>query len=609
MAKNIDPKLKKIGEYLKLDAGSIFSIPEYQRPYSWRIYDCDKLWQDIIAFIDSDGNDPYFFGTIIINCLENDKVLSLIDGQQRTTTFLLLLKALLINLIKSVEETSKDSDSEALAEGLKAKRNVIMKILYKAEDEEIFAILKNFGKVADVVILENKSINELFKDEAGKIFIAPDFEIAEYSVHKIPRKQKDNKYTAHFRNFKFFYEKFQDMNPSQINTFAKVFLEKCEVIEIRSWNVDQAITMFNSLNSDGMPLSDADIISAKLYSQARDNRDEFETKWASLYNKVSQLEQSRIADIDAVLMQYMYIHRARGKEYISDKGSVDVTTPGLRRYYTEIKNKELLNNPIALCDELLKIADIWLNIKDFPIIKLALKFNDNIKLYLAGYLSRFEAEDITEDNVKKISICLVKLFAVLELVDIGYSSNKFKTFLFGENIKLVDATVDITEIERDFSEHISSTWKLDDVKKEILEYDKNILVFLNEYLFAQSRDLEFVLTEKYDIEHIMPASGKAIALIRADAGIEDDDEFALVVNKLGNKILLEESINRAIGNEWFRAKIQTSVNDKSGYKDSVYSIASDLVTTYTAIPKPYWMKNDIINVTDKIAQRIIKFLF
>ena len=78
MAKNIDPKLKKIGDYLKLEESSIFSIPEYQRAYSWGITQCDKLWQDITAFIDSDGSDPYFFGTIIVNCLENDKVLSLI---------------------------------------------------------------------------------------------------------------------------------------------------------------------------------------------------------------------------------------------------------------------------------------------------------------------------------------------------------------------------------------------------------------------------------------------------------------------------------------------------------------------------------------------------
>ena len=31
MAKNIEPKLKKIGDYLKLEEDTVFTIPEYQQ--------------------------------------------------------------------------------------------------------------------------------------------------------------------------------------------------------------------------------------------------------------------------------------------------------------------------------------------------------------------------------------------------------------------------------------------------------------------------------------------------------------------------------------------------------------------------------------------------
>jgi hypothetical protein len=72
----------------------------------------------------------------------------------------------------------------------------------------------------------------------------------------------------------------------------------------------------------------------------------------------------------------MYIHRAINKEYISinkeGNESVDVTTPGLRRYYTDLK-KELLNEPLLLCNNLTKIANIWNIIKDYPTVKLLLK--------------------------------------------------------------------------------------------------------------------------------------------------------------------------------------------------------------------------------------------
>ena len=121
--------------------------------------------------------------------------------------------------------------------------------------EKRFEILKNWNCVEGILILENLSINEQFKKEVKQIIESKDFQAAEKIVHKIPRKQKDNKYTNHFRNFKFFHNKLSDKSESQLNTFAKIFLEKCEVIEIRSWHINQAITMFNSLNSTGMPLS------------------------------------------------------------------------------------------------------------------------------------------------------------------------------------------------------------------------------------------------------------------------------------------------------------------------------------------------------------------
>ena len=66
----------------------------------------------------------------------------------------------------------------------------------------------------------------------------------------------------------------------------------------------------------------------------------------------------------AFLMQYMYIKRAQDKEYISEKGSVNMTTPGLRRYYTE-ENKKLLENPLKLTAQLLKLLRYGLKLKLF----------------------------------------------------------------------------------------------------------------------------------------------------------------------------------------------------------------------------------------------------
>lgn len=602
MAKNIEPTLKLISGYLRLEKSENFVIPEYQRGYSWDITQCDKLWQDIEAFISSNASDPYFFGTIIVDCSESNKF-SLIDGQQRTTTFLLLLKALLMRLNDVIQNIPNDDDSEALKAGLKANRNKIMAILYKAEDEDIPAMLKDNSNTQNILVLENKSINELHSEEVKKIIEAIDFATSEQNVYKIPRKQKDNKYTNHFRNFKYFYGKLIDKSDSKLNQFAKVFLEKCQVIEIRSWQIEQAITMFNSLNSSGLPLADADIISAQLYSKAGTDKKDFNELWESLNKLADELNTRKIVDIDAILQQFMYINRALNKEYVKDT-SVDVTTPGLRRYYTDIK-KELLNEPIVLCNNLAKITKTWDKIKDYPIVKLLLKCNENAKLYLSSYLYRFEIIDITEEIVTEICECLLRLFTILELVDAGYSSSKFKTFLFGENIKLVDTSNSIDTIINDFNEHIRLNWKEEDIKDAIIAYDKNLIVYLNEYLYTNRKTAKFDFTDNVNIEHIMPASGRNITTIREDAGISDKEEFNSIVNKLGNKILLEEDINKSIGNEWFKTKKQNSINSKSGYKDSRYSIAVAL----TNYPKDTWTRDDIEIATNKAVERIIKFIF
>ena len=607
MAKNIEPTLKLISKYLKLEKSENFVIPEYQRGYSWDITQCDKLWQDIDAFIASNASDPYFFGTIIVDCSETNKF-SLIDGQQRTTTFLLLLKALLIQLTEAIPNVPDDEESEALKAGLKANRNKVMAILYKAEDEDIPAMLKDSTKTQNILILENKSINELFPKEVKTIVEATDFKTSEQNVYKIPRKQKDNKYTNHFRNFKFFFEKLGEKSESQLNQFAKIFLEKCQVIEIRSWQIEQAITMFNSLNSTGMPLSDADIISAQLYSNAGDNKKTFNDQWESINQLANELSGRKIIDLDAVLQQFMYINRAINKEYISinkeGNESVDVTTPGLRRYYTDIR-KELLSEPLALCSNLTKITNIWNTIKDYPTVKLLLKCNENAKLFLSGYLYRYELTEITEENIQELCECLLRLFTVLELSDAGYSSSKFKTFLFSENIKFVDKAVSIETIKKDFNDHINNNWKQDTIADAIIEYEKNLLVFLNEYVYAKTKNSKFDFADNVNIEHIMPSSGRNLTTIQQDAKIATKEEFNGIVNKLGNKILLEEDINKSIGNEWFKTKKQNSINSKSGYKDSRYGIALAL----TSYPNDTWTKDDIDTTTLKAKERIVKFIF
>lgn len=569
--------------------------------------------KDINDFVESESKDRYFFGTIIINCQDNDTKYGLIDGQQRTTTFLLLLKALLVRINIAIERTASDEDSASLCRGLQERRRRIMGILYKAETEDI-SDKPDAAKDAEIcrrgIILENFSINEQYKTELSTILQATDYASAEARVIKIKYKQKDNRYTNFFRNFKFFYGKISELSDSQLNSIAKSITDNCEVIEIKSWQVEQAITMFNSLNSDGLPLYDSDIISAKLYAEAEKigKEKEFADLWKQLNNCINELESTRIADINSILMQYMYYIRTVNKETISETGAINVTTPGLRRYFTEV-NKMPITDPIGMCSDMVKLVKVWKKVSEYPQMKVLLKFNENTKLFLASYFFRFDEDNITEELVEPILECLLRLFSLLELVDVGYSSKYFKTFLFGAEVKLVSKSTTVDAITQDFNEHIRSNWDKETIWAALHDYDGNVLVYLNEFLFAKEKGLSFTLGTKYDIEHIMPYSGNNLQEIRKDAEIDSEEEFYGVVNKLGNKILLEEKINRAIGNEWFRTKVSTKLENKTGYIDSKYPIARALVSKYQSANKPYWKKDDIMSATDKASDRIVSFIF
>ena len=613
MAKNIDPQLSAIGKYLSIDEDTIFVIPEYQRAYSWTKENCDKLWQDILDYSEADSKDNYFFGTVIVNCQDNDTKLALIDGQQRTTTFYLLFKALLMRINEKILKMADDEDSIQLRRGLRGKRRSLMQILYKAKEDDIpdEPDEKMDAEIyRKVELIENLSINERYKDDFNRIIMSSSYEEAERNTTKIPYKQKDNKFTNFFRNFRFFYNEAGLLSDSQINSIADKIIGKCELIEIKSWKVDQAITMFNSLNSDGLPLYDSDIISAKLYASAESQglSNSFRKAWEELKDQVDELSGLGICDLDSILMQQMYYEKAAGGEIIGESGSPNVTMPGLRRYFTEI-NKNLLSHPVELCNDMNNIARIWKKTSEYPSVQVLSRFNESFRFFLSTYFHRFRAEDVTEKDVAPLADAMTRLFAILELVDAGYSSRNFKTFLFGELEKLADPTVPVSGIIMDFSDHIRKSWKPDDIMTCIADYSRNPLVFLNEYLVADEDSISFSLGTKYDIEHILPYSGINIQIIRTDAGITSDDEFYGTVNKLGNKILLEQKINRSIGNEWFRTKVSMRLKDKSGYKDSLYPMARHLVCKYNGAMKAYWTKQDIEEATSKIGARITDFIF
>lgn len=82
-----------------LRASNQFVIPIYQRPYRWEDAQCRKLWDDVLRAGRSKDGAAHFVGSVVyiqegLYNVSDQPALLVIDGQQRLTTFMLLIEAL-----------------------------------------------------------------------------------------------------------------------------------------------------------------------------------------------------------------------------------------------------------------------------------------------------------------------------------------------------------------------------------------------------------------------------------------------------------------------------------------------------------------------------------
>lgn len=85
----VKTEILNIGEFLQ---NKNLLIPQFQRPYKWTVRNVIQLLDDIQRF---KGETPYRIGTIVI--YKENETSNIVDGQQRTITFLLIVKSIFAN--------------------------------------------------------------------------------------------------------------------------------------------------------------------------------------------------------------------------------------------------------------------------------------------------------------------------------------------------------------------------------------------------------------------------------------------------------------------------------------------------------------------------------
>ncbi|PSM31477.1 DUF262 and DUF1524 domain-containing protein [Haliangium sp. UPWRP_2] len=212
----------KLLEFLKKSPQ--FVIPIYQRTYSWSERECRQLWEDIVRTGRSAEVSAHFVGSIVyvekgLYSVSSQSPLLVIDGQQRLTTVTLLIEALARSL----------GDAEPL-EGFSAKKLRNYYLLNPLEDGErrYKLVLSQTDKTTLIALLDQLPLPK------------------EYSI----------RLDANFKLFTALVAESKDELAALCKGLAKLV-----VVDI-SLNRDQdnAQLIFESLNSTGRELSQADLI-------------------------------------------------------------------------------------------------------------------------------------------------------------------------------------------------------------------------------------------------------------------------------------------------------------------------------------------------------------
>ena len=535
---------KSISKLLSEMQNRKFIIPDFQRPYKWNVEKCETLWNDIENFTVTDakqGSD-YFLGTIV-SYINDDKNQEIIDGQQRITSFFLLLRA----FFRKLEDMIDDEDVVGLKNQLAPCIWDINPISQKVSDKT---------KIHIESLVATEEDNETFH----KIL-----ESGQSSVKAI-----DN-YSVNYRFFKKQCDEYAETNPMQWKELCITILQKCIILPIECDTPETALTIFSTLNDRGLPLADSDIFKAQIYKnlETEAKRKEFTTTWKELTQICKQARTS----IDDNFRYYTHVLRA--------KSGIKTKEIGLRNFYGEDKYSRLKDE--SLIADIMALANFWryINVNVEPEEEVNYVISDEARKYLhclscypnefwkyptsVFFLKNQDSETFDADFCKMLQELIAFLFA--KFID-APSVNAIKDDIYSSCISVQNKN------ELQYRIALNEELLMQKIEEHASSRISRALLLLDAYLNPNQAEL---IPETFDIEHIFPKKWQENNYFGWDRENAD-----LYLDRFGNKVAFEKKLNISAGNGYFGVK-------KSKYSLSRIASVIDLSNYH----KNDWVKEDI----------------
>lgn len=528
-----------------------FIIPVYQRNYDWSISNCKKLFEDIIDA--NKKNRKHFTGTIVYirgshSSKFNEDII--IDGQQRITTILILLKALL-DKAESMDEFKLESE--------------IPEYLFNKDSEEEFKIKLKPVKSDSV------SFSLLMKNQHSEMS-------SESNITK---------------NYNYFVKAINSELTKGLSLNDILYgIKKLEVVEIILDVVkgDDPQTIFESINSTGLDLSIADLIRNYLLMNEKKQEKLYEDYWLPIEKLLGKNSLTNFFADYLIFKSRENITQSntyeKFKDYFAKNSFSNESMMIELKYYSNFYAVFIRENTKYL----LEINKI---LSDLRILD-----QSTIYPFLLPIFEDFDKGVIEDIELRKILSFFVN-YSLRRLIT-GVPSNSlrglYKT-LYNRVFKEETKKNSYFESILNFFLRLNTKDRIptdDEFKNALINnnlYQKKNVCKLILTAIENSNSNEIIEVKTLTIEHILPQTINS--LWRAELGENADEIWGKYVHTLGN--LTITGYNSELGQKSFKEKkeiIETNSKAKRLNEDILKSTQ--------------WSENDIVARGEKLAEKVLK---
>lgn len=517
---------------------SFYRVPDYQREYVWGEADAkgergdavEQFLKDIFSEYEqatSADAPEYFIGTIVV-CLGADSVFDLIDGQQRTTTSFLTLCALrdaLTDLETDIPSTLKSqiADGSTDWEG-----KTVQRMRLDLQYEDASGVLEEYGTAKG------------------------------FKARREGTRSIQNLANAYSAIREFLTDAFKD-DPDGIRRFYGYFTNKVKLIRIQTPSVSRALKIFETINDRGVGLDAMDLLKNLLFMNAKQSDfSKLKELWRELTQTIYNANEKPLRFLRYYIMASFDVDSKLREEEIYDWLAKNE------------KQTEHARDPLGFATRLRDAAKAYQNfvkgnnpkgVPEFGIINTRYLGGSAIKqhfvLLLAG--RHLDAPLFTRlcDQIEQVMF--VWLIA-------GVAAKDYERIIVqaAKELRKVRKVPSFDAFEKSYfiKEKSKNLKDFQEVMEELISWDlrkfrlRYLLAKVTQYVDidaygAQGRAaLSHYLDTQNDIEHIMPENPDAAAIEEFGVGADDEE----LVNRLGNLMLLERSLNRVIKNKAYSAK-------------------------------------------------------